>query len=506
MQRRHFLAGSLAALGSLPLTARLNAKLKLPSTPFALGVASGDVTATSAVLWTRLAPRPERADGGMPAQAIPVRWTLARDSEFQDVARYGVAIAQPALAHSVHVELEGLEPDQSYWYRFEAAGFGSTHGRTRTLPEGARDQARFVTASCQNFTHGLFVAYDSIVADAPDFVVHLGDYIYDVAYGATFRRHETDEQPKTLEAYRRRHAHYKTDASLQRAHAALPFYCMIDNHDAIEFNDPALATQRAAAYQAWYEHMPVRGFSMARPNVFDLKRTIAIGDLAQITLLDSRQFRDERTPCDTPFDAGYGFGNYRTRCDAVFAETRSMLGQEQERWAETQVRRNPAHWNVLASPGPLLPFSYRANGEDRRYIGAWDAYPKNRERLVAAMLSAEVGHPLVLSGDVHSFWAVDGAKTPMSDEHFPLVELVTSGISANWPPPLADIVTENLAANPQVQFYDPHNRGYLLHDINHERWTTRARGVGDADQADAAAVDVVRCEITHGKSGVALTA
>jgi alkaline phosphatase D len=334
MNRRGFLIRTLLGLGTAPLVARLASAAELPSNPFTLGIASGDVTDDSVVLWTRLAPEPLEADGGMPAAGVPVQWELAADPDMARVLRRGEIIAMPELAHSVHVDVDGLEPGREYWYRFVIAPYRTVTGRTKTLPhrDSDPDSLRFVTASCQNYTHGFFVAYEHVVRDKPDFVVHLGDYIYDTSFGETFRLHETEKPPFSVADFRRRHALYKTDKQLQHAHAQIPFFTAIDNHDATEDADPDTFAQRIAAYQAWYEHMPVRGYGGLGENRFDLHRRIRLGGLAQISLLDGRQFRDDRELCDNNDFPDYGFGNYRERCDRVFDEERSLLGADQEAW------------------------------------------------------------------------------------------------------------------------------------------------------------------------------
>ncbi len=507
MDRRKFLLGTLVGLGGAPLAQPLYAQGTSFADPFTLGVASGDVTDSSSVLWTRLAPAPLQANGGMPDfylnQGITVHWALSLSQDMSQIIQRGELMTDSAWAHSVHVEVEGLDAGKVYWYQFRVAGYTSPVGRTKTLPasDASIDRARFVTASCQNYSHGHFVAYRHMVDDNPDFVIHLGDYIYDTSFGETFRKHETETAPTTLDEYRRRHALYKTDKDLQHAHAQLPFFVSIDNHDALEDNDLTKSQQRAAAYQAWYEHMPVRGYKAQGDNHFDIKRRITVGNLAQISMLDARQFRDKREICSGDYDADYGFGNYRERCQAVFANERTMLGEAQERWLTKTIRENKKLWNVLASPGPFLPFSYQHNGKDLRYIGAWDAYPANRERVARAFAEAKSGHPLILSGDVHSFWAVDGARATLPYERFPLVEFVTSALSANWPPPLAQPVTDNLPSNPQVGFYDPIYRGYLLHELDSKVWTTQARAIDDMKDLQSAVRTLASFQVYQDEPG-----
>jgi alkaline phosphatase D len=479
MKRRGFLIRTLLALSGSPLVARLASAMEFAANPFTLGIASGDLTDSAVVLWTRLAPDPLAADGGMSPASVSVQWELSLDPAMSRVVRRGEVIATPALAHSVHVEIDGLEPDREYWYRFVASTHESPIGRTKTLPhrDSGLDSFRFITASCQNYTHGYFVAYEHMIRDEPDFIIHLGDYFYDTSFGETFRRHETEKAPVSLADFRRRHALYKTDKNLQHAHAQIPFFTTIDNHDAIEDNDPEKYAQRAAAYQAWYEHMPVRGYKAAGANRFDLHRRISLGDLIQISLLDGRQFRDARD------------------------EHRSMLGKDQERWLPSNLVENTSTWNVIASPGPYLPFRYHHDGKELSYIGAWDIYPANRKRVAAALEAAEVGHPLILSGDVHSFWAVDGRLVKDASERIPVVEFVASSISANWPEQLAKPVTDNLPHNPQVQFYDPDKRGYLLHDVTDTEWKTTARAMQDVKDEQSRALNLASFVVRKGKPG-----
>jgi alkaline phosphatase D len=503
MDRRNFLQNMLLSISSGSFAAPLEPLPEFSSNPFTLGIASGDIMEDSVILWTRLAPDPLAADGGMPPVSVPVQWELATDNSMSRIVRQGETQATPALAHSVHIDIKGLEPSREYWYRFSVSTQTSPTGKTKTLPKARShlDSIRFITASCQNYSHGFFNAYEHMVCDKPDFILHLGDYIYDTSFGETFRKHETEDAPVTLADYRRRHSLYKTDKHLQHAHSQIPFFTTIDNHDAIEDMNPDKFGQRMAAYQAWYEHMPVRGYHRVGDNHFDLYRKISLGNLAQISLLDSRQFRDKRELCTEDIDAGYGFGNYRERCSNLFRNDRTMLGKNQERWLEQNLTQHESLWNVIASPGPFLPFRYYKEGKEHRYIGAWDAYPANRLRVSEAMQATTTGHPLILSGDVHSFWAVDGALTTEESERIPVVEFVTSSISANWPPALAEPVTDNLHHNPQVRFYRPDKRGYLLHDVNPSQWEVTARAINDVRDEQSSAFNLASFMVTNGKSG-----
>jgi alkaline phosphatase D len=228
MARRRFLSGA-AALGAwtaapefLP---RATAQPRLSGPPFTLGVASGYPLPGSVVLWTRLAPSPSIPGGGMPREAVPVDWEIATDERMSRVVRHGTTAATPEWAHSVHVEVEGLEPARWYWYRFRGAGEVSPVGRTRTAPaaNAALDRLRFAFASCQHWEHGYFNAYRRMLDDDLELLVFLGDYIYESSLRLPgVRRHGTPEAV-TLDDYRMRYALYRSDPDLRAAHAACPW-------------------------------------------------------------------------------------------------------------------------------------------------------------------------------------------------------------------------------------------------------------------------------------------
>ena len=264
--------GSFAAGITLAgtLAARASAQASFASDPFALGVASGDPTAQGVVLWTRIAPEPLVVGGGLPAEPYRVRYEVARDVDFRHIVRHGDVLADPTEAHSVRVELDQLQPAHEYFYRFEVGGTTSPVGRTRTGPPANAAHPTpllFAFVSCQNYPDGYFASYGEI-ADATDIetVIFLGDYIYE-GRNSVVRAHVPAREITTLDEYRVRHAQYKTDVDLQRAHAAHPWLVTWDDH---EFRnnyadmdvDPdrspeQVATRRAAAYQAFWEHMPL---------------------------------------------------------------------------------------------------------------------------------------------------------------------------------------------------------------------------------------------------------
>ena len=285
LSRRRALGLGLAALAQPLLAApALAGGFRFPALsaarqadPFPLGVASGDPLSDGFVLWTRLAPEPlsrdPQAPGGLSTGDILLRFEIAEDPLMQRIVRHGIARAEAAFAHSVHLEVGGLTPGRPYWYRFMTQDATSAIGCARTAPDAgqALDHFRFGFVSCSNYEQGYFAAYRHLAAEAPDLVLFLGDYIYETVQPkekAVVRRHSDGEVPTTLTGYRNRYAQYRLDPDLQALHATAPALVIWDDHEvqndyagewSSTFEPPALfLKQRAAAYQAFYEHMPLR--------------------------------------------------------------------------------------------------------------------------------------------------------------------------------------------------------------------------------------------------------
>jgi alkaline phosphatase D len=371
---------------------------------FGLGVASGDPWPDGVVLWTRLDPAP--------AGAAEVRWQVAHDEGFSRIAAEGVAVARPALGHAVHVEVGGLEPGRVYFYRFHLAGGGSRTGRTRTAPAlGSGDAVRFVAASCQNYEHGYFTAWRHIAAEELDFVFFAGDYIYEYGgravgsvggWGPVVRSHDGPET-LTLTQYRDRYAQYRRDPDLQAAHAAHPFIVSFDDHEvdnnwagvhprATSLTQGDFAARKAAAFQAWYEHMPVRAPQLPAGDAITAYRRFRFGRDMALHVLDTRSYRDDQ-PC------GDGV---KPECEAVARPDAQMLGAAQEAWLLGGARGPGLH--VLAQQVFVAPRLY-PNGN--RSMDSWDGYPAARARMLAGLHGQGVANPVFLTGDVHRAWAAE---------------------------------------------------------------------------------------------------
>ena len=387
IRRRQVLigAGGLTGLAiATQLPTRAIAQAKFSDYPFKLGVASGEPLPNSVILWTRLAPDPLNG-GGVSAANVSVQWQIATDENMRQIVYQGTEIATRELGHSVHVEVGGLQPSRWYWYQFKVGNEVSPIGRTRTAPN-RRDRVnrfRFAFASCQNWQQGYFTPYKYMAQEDLDLVVHLGDYIYEGGVSATAVRPHNGSEPYTLEEYRNRHALYKTDPNLQATHAAFPWIVTWDDHE-VDNNyadevpqDPELQLtedflrRRAAAYQVYYEHMPLRRFSIPRGPDMQLYRRLTFGDLAEFNVLDTRQYRSDQA-CGDGQDVG---------CAEALDPSRTITGAEQERWLFEGLARSQARWNILAQQVFMAQRDFDPEAEVRLSMDAWDGYAASRDRL-----------------------------------------------------------------------------------------------------------------------------
>ncbi len=467
MSRRDFVrigrdVAGIVALGSLG-ACRSDRTAQLAVSPFPSGVASGDPDAEGMVLWTRLSGEGMR-DAGLATEPVAVRWEVAADESFSRVVRQGTQLAVPELGHSVHVEVEGLEPDRPYWYRFMTGGDQSPVGRTRTLPAPGTpaDRLRFAFASCQNYEHGYYTAFRHMAEEELDLVFHLGDYIYEVGYGDNLvRAHEAGEV-FTLDDYRARYSLYRSDPDLQAAHAAFPWAITFDDHEvdnnwasdvAEDDQSPAqLLLRRTAAFQAFYEFMPVRRSSLPSGPDIQVYRRLHFGGLADFHVLDSRQYRSDQACGDTNGPL----------CAEALEPGRTMLGPEQEDWLFAGLAESESSWNVLANQVMIARLEGSRDGEPTVSMDRWDGYPEAQDRLLSFLDRTRPANPVVLTGDIHSNWAAD-LKADPRDPSSGIVgaELVGTSISSGGDgqdtrPGTAD----SLARNPHIHFFNG-QRGYV---------------------------------------------
>jgi alkaline phosphatase D len=503
--RRHFLLASLVA----PL-AGCATPVRFESYPFTLGVASGYPTTDGVALWTRLAPRPLEG-GAMPPETVAVRWEVAEDAAFERLARSGTAMAVPSNAHAVHVEAEGLRPGREYFYRFIAGGEVSPMGRTRTAPRAGEGDSRLrlALASCQQYEQGYFVAHRHIAQDAPDLVAFVGDYIYESSWGNQHVRSHHIAEPHTLQQYRDRYAQYKLDPDLQRCHAAAPWIVTWDDHevdndyagDRSEDLDPRFLERRAAAYKAFYEHMPLRRSVLLAGGGMRIYGSLDWGALASFHILDNRQYRSHQA-CPPALRGGSTMVG--AACTERLDPRLTMLGEAQERWLDASLGGARAHWNFVVQQTIFAPSARRnAKQELIHWTDCWEGYPAARERLLRSIVERRPENPVFLGGDVHAAMVARIHADP-ADPRSPSVasEIVATSITAQG---FASMISGIAKENPHILYAESQVRGYSLVELQQSRLVHSHRGVETVKRADAKVSTVATATIASGRPGVILS-
>jgi alkaline phosphatase D len=519
--RRQFLqqTGAVSVVATLGLSgeaAAIDEDGEFETDPFTLGVASGDPLPNSVILWTRLAPDPLAAGGGMPDQPIGVRWVVATDEAMDDVVTSGTATADPAAAHSVHVDADGLDPNTEYYYRFVAGGVQSPVGRTKTAPApgSSPDEFRFAFASCQWWEQGYFTAYRHMATDELDLIVHLGDYIYEYGIPADggARGRATPQayraEIETLDQYRLRYGLYKSDPDLRAAHASAPWLVTRDDHEVDnnwagdvpenpgQQSTEAFLQRRAAAFQAYYEHMPFRMAQQPAGPDQKLYRNHTFGDLVEFNTLDTRLYRSDQA-CDDSFVA--------VDCEERFAEDRTILGDAQERWLLDNLETSEATWDVLANQLPMAQMDFKtglftgsAEGEGYR-MDQWDGYVADQNAVLRAF-EEFTRNPVVVTGDFHRNWACD-LLSPDSGEPVG-AEFVGTSISSGGDGTDMDAFGRAVIdENDNVAYYSG-KRGYTRCTVTPNEWLTEFRVVESVTEPDAAVRTDARFALTDGDPGL----
>ena len=446
---------------------------------FAHGVASGDPLANAVILWTHVRP-----GGGQSAtQSIAVKWRVAKDQGMLQIVAQGTTTALAMRDFTVKVDVQGLMPNSYYYYQFEAQSERSAVGRTRTLAATGMEGVRMAVASCANYPFGHFNVYRRIAQrEDLNVVVHLGDYLYEYAPGtydgkSTTRAHFPPREMVALADYRLRHAQYKSDPDLQAAHQMHPWICVWDDHestnnswlDGAENHNPGegdWAVRKQAAIQAYHEWMPIReqSMSIAGSHIY---RSFRFGDTADLLMLDTRL---------------HGRSEQVDRADTVALHdpSRTLLGADQLAWLQGQLqssKKRGARWRVLGQQcmlGQLLDAQQQVLNADQ-----WDGYPLERKKILDHLQQAQIDNTVVLTGDIHSSWAMDLTQDAFGDGYNPdtgkgsvAVELVTSAVTSPSPYGTA----EQAAPRERERMQDPHihwvnfqQRGYLVVDLTAER-------------------------------------
>ncbi|MDA0564518.1 alkaline phosphatase D family protein [Streptomonospora sp. S1-112] len=521
LKRRRFLGIGTASAAAVALGTGLFASApasadnrRSPGYPFTLGVASGDPAHDGFVLWTRLAPEPlaEDGSGGMPPEPVDVEYEVALDAKFSRVVRRGTAVASPELGHSVHPEITGLSPAREYHYRFRALNEVSPAGTARTAPPptSLTGGLAFAFVSCQKWDQGHYTAYEHLAQEDLDLVLHLGDYIYEYPIEGDLRGSVPDHllvETTRLEHYRVRYALYKSDPHLQAAHARFSWVVTPDDHevdnnwaDEISQDDDPPAEfldRRAQAFQAYYENMPLRRASMPVGPDMGLHRRLAYGQLADFTMLDTRQYRDDQ-PCG---------GRIVDDCPERFAEDHSILGEAQREWLVDGFRRSQARWHVLGNQSPMTQTDHLEGEAERVWTDPWDGYAADRERVLTAAVDQGVRNLVVVTGDRHQNYAAD-LKADYRDEDAATVAAEFVGTSVATGGDGQDVGEQGrafLAANPHFHFVNE-QRGYVRCRLTPREWRTDFRVVPYVSRPGAPVSTRATFVVEDGQPGVVQSA
>jgi len=480
--------------------------------PFSLGVASGMPRPDGVVLWTRLAPQPQQPDGGLPAQALSLRWEVAEDEAFARVLRRGEATARPEHAHTVHAAVDGLPAGRRVFYRFIAGDAVSPVGRTRTAPAPDEDNARLRLAlmSCQHYEQGAYVAHREVAAADIELVLFVGDYIYESSNPRYRIRPHEGPAPQTLDQYRARYATYKADPDLQACHAAHPWVVTWDDHEVENdyaggaargspsgLDADAFLRRRIAAYRAYFEHLPVSPRMAPVGAAMRLYEHYGWGRLADLWTLDNRQYRDLQACPDARGAGGHGVVD----CAALADPSRTLLGADQERWIAAELAASRRRWKLIAQATQISSCGIATRAGRRVSTDAWDGYPAARERLMDAIAGPRVENALCLGGDVHRNVAASLRVRP-DDPRSALIasEFVCTSVTSHGGSP--DAVKNMLASNPDLLHARTGESGYAAVDITRDGARCDFRTALFPVHADARLTTQASVFVEAGRAGV----
>jgi alkaline phosphatase D len=440
--------------------------------PFYHGVASGDPLPDRVIIWTRITTANSSEN---------IDWEMATDKNFSSIVNSGTVVTDSSKDYTVKVDVNGLQPNTWYYYRFKGHGVYSITGRTRTAPASAVNNLRFAVVSCSNLSSGYFHVYRDIVnKNEADVILHLGDYIYEYKSNSavpddTTRKSSPDKEILTLADYRMRHSQYKLDADLRDCHRNFPFIAVWDDHETANNSwrdgaenhtqgvEGSWQDRKSFGRKAYFEWMPIR--EQTPNNDSMIYRTIRYGNLADLIMIDTRLIdRDEQVQ-----GAVIQLNN-----NTLNDTNRSMLGITQRNWLNNELKTSAARWKIIGNQvmvAPLVVFGFSIANADQ-----WDGYPHDRKVVFENILNNNVENVVFLTGDIHTSWAND---LPLNRSTYNSgtgagsvgVEFVCTSItssSGNLPITAATIQS----SNPHMKYVDLSRRGYVVLDLN----TQRAQG------------------------------
>lgn len=454
---------------SLDLPEIKGATINTDALPFINGIASGDPTSSSVIIWTRVTPHDSVPE-------IEVKWELFTDSELGNLHSKGLVLTGPQRDYTVKADVIGLEPGRHYYYRFNALGKYSPVGRTKTISLNA-DSLSFAVVSCSNWEWGYFNGYAGIAKKNVDAVLHLGDYIYEykiAAYGDTTigRINYPPHEIISLNDYRQRHFLYRLDEGLQAMTATHPMIAIWDDHEIAndayttgaqnhQEDEGDYAERMRNAVKAYYEWLPIREGEK-------LYRSFDYGELADIIMLDER-LEGRTQPPKTLDDP------------RIESDEHTMLGEEQLLWLYEQLGNSSSRWKIIGNQvifsdfdqGPAFP-------KNPRNLDSWDGYPLEKKKIADYINQQSVQNVVFLTGDTHCSWAFEVAIDPLKTYNTKTgkgafaVEFGTPSVSSSNYSEYTSMDTVKMVqqmyldpkVNPHLKFVDLHHHGYLILKIS----------------------------------------
>ncbi|MTD44253.1 hypothetical protein GKE82_08060 [Conexibacter sp. W3-3-2] len=408
------------------------------------GVASGDPAPDAMVFWSRLTTEQQRSGAEL---------VVAEDPELRRTVATAVVPTARAMDGALKARITGLKPDTVYHYVWRSADDVSPVGRTKTAPAPDSDvPLRLAYSSCQNWPAGFFTGHqDAAALDVLDLYLFLGDYTYEYGPETGVTRDRDVPAPTVdLKSYRERLKMYRSDPGLRELHRLHPVAHIWDDHEVADNysdNRPRPSDlQRAAGYQASFEWLPRLPSAGERYGIY---RTYRLGRMADVILLDQRQYR-----------TGDGDG-----------KPRSILGPRQQAWFVEELRRSPARWRIVANQAMFVPLGVAGRGVN---TDQWDGYPADRAEILQTLRS--VPNTIFVTGDIHTFFtakvlADGGASGPSV-----ATEFVGGSVTSSGFPALAGVESLAIgAANPWITYTNGGDHGYAQVDLAADAATVRYR-------------------------------
>lgn len=443
-----------------------------PETLFEHGVASGDPLSDGVIIWTRVSPE----DTTSPAE---VWWEMALDQDFMQRVAQGTVSTDASRDFTVKVDVPGLVWGRNYYYRFALQGRWSPVGRTRLAPMATEaTKLRFGVCSCANYGFGYFYGFRHMAARGDlDAILHLGDYFYEYGNGSypsleeQVRPVEPAHETVSLEDYRIRYSLYRLDPDLQECHRQHPFIMVWDDHETAnnswmggaENHDPETEgpwdERVAAARQALFEWIPIRD----NPDR-QLYRAFRYGDLADVIMLDTRIEGREKQYVSPIFSADEP------------NLPKNIISTEQELWLKDQITSSTAKWKIIGNQVVMSLWQLLAVDGSKTNVNEdqWNGYREGRERLLTFLRDSDVANAVVVTGDVHSSWAMDvtigdGSYDASTREGAVAVEFVAPGITSPPDGTLAALIDGLKAGSPHIRYAESQRRGYVVLDVQTDK-------------------------------------